>query len=139
MNSLLYVLLLVPALLIAQTNVSGTVTEQSTALPLPGVNVVIKGTSTGTATDFDGKYQISVNTGDVLVFSYVGYKTFEVTYNGQNPLDVQLLEDTAQLEEIVLIGYGSVKKEDLTGSVDVISSDDFNKGAIVSTDQLLAR
>lgn len=137
MNSLLYVLLLVPALLIAQTNVSGTVTEQSTALPLPGVNVVIKGTSTGTATDFDGKYQISVNTGDVLVFSYVGYKTFEVTYNGQNPLDVQLLEDTAQLEEIVLIGYGSVKKEDLTGSVDVISSDDFNKGAVVSTDQLL--
>lgn len=136
-NSLLFFLFLVPVYLFGQTNLTGTVTEQSTSIPLPGVNVVIKGTTTGTATDFDGHYQIEVNEGDVIVFSYVGYQAQEITFSGQTTLNIQLVEDAAQLSEIVIIGYGTVKKEDLTGSVDVITSEDFNKGAVVSPDQLL--
>ncbi len=100
----------------AQDSVSGVVTDAND-VPIPGVNVVIKGTSTGSATDFDGKYAIKANTGDVLVFSYLGYQTLELTYNGGSKLDAKLNEDTAQLDEVVVIGYGSVKKSDLTGSV----------------------
>ncbi|ULC59190.1 TonB-dependent receptor [Flaviramulus sp. BrNp1-15] len=136
-HSLLFLLFFAPALTFGQTTLRGTVTEQSTSIPLPGVNVVIKGTTTGTSTDFDGNYQIEVNNGDVLVFTYLGFQAQEITYNGQANLNVQLSEDAAQLDEIVVIGYGSVKKEDATGSVDVVSSKDFNRGAIVSTDQLL--
>ncbi|GAA4238271.1 TonB-dependent receptor [Postechiella marina] len=120
-----------------QTPITGTVTEQSTSIPLPGVNVVIKGTIKGTATDFDGNYNIEANSGDVIVFSYIGYQSQEVTFTGQSKLNVQLIEDASQLDEVVVIGYGSVKKEDLTGSVDVISSKDFNQGAVMSPDQLL--
>lgn len=137
MNKLLFLLFFVPIGIFAQTIVKGTVTEKSTDIPLPGVNVVIKNTTTGTATDFDGGYQIEASNGDILVFTYVGYQTVEITFSGQATLDIQLIEDAAQLDEIVIIGYGSVKKEDLTGSVDVISSKDFNRGAVVSPDQLL--
>lgn len=136
-KGLLFFLFFVPLIIFGQKTLKGTVTEQSTSIPLPGVNVIIKNTTTGTATDFDGNYQIQANNGDIIVFSYVGYQVIEITYTGQLELNVALLEDAAQLDEIVVIGYGSVKKEDLTGSVDVVSSDDFNKGAIVSPDQLL--
>lgn len=135
--SLLFFMLLAPVYLFGQTKLTGIVTEQSTSIPLPGVNILIKGTATGTATDFDGNYQIDVKKGDVLVFSYVGYQIKDITYNGQATLNVQMLTDAAQLDEIVIIGYGSVKKEDLTGSVAVISSKDFNQGAVMSPDQLL--
>lgn len=138
LNSLLLLALLFPSILLAQSSVSGTVTEANSALPVPGVNVIIKGTTTGTTTDFDGKYTINVKNGDVLVFSYIGYATQEIAYNGQSNLNVALEEDTAKLDEVVVIGYGSVRKEDATGSVDVVSSKDFNKGSIISTDQLLA-
>lgn len=136
-NKLLFFLFFAPIYLFGQSTLTGTVTEQSTSIPLPGVNVVIKGTTTGTSTDFDGNYQIEVNNGDVIVFSYIGYQQQEITYSGQTTLNIQLVEDTAQLDEIVIIGYGSVKKEDLTGAVDVISSKEFNQGAVVSPDQLL--
>jgi len=134
---LLLALLFLPTIILAQSTVTGTVTEQATALPIPTVNVIIKDTSRGTATDFDGNYTLEVENGDVLVFSYIGYLSQEITYNGQSKIDVSLVEDAAQLEEVVIIGYGSVKKEDLTGSVDLVTSKDFNKGNIVSTDQLL--
>ncbi|GAA4964157.1 TonB-dependent receptor [Algibacter aquimarinus] len=107
----------------AQDNVSGVVTDEQN-VPIPGVNVLVKNTSTGTATDFDGNYQIKANNGDVIVFSYLGFQTFEVTYAGQSPLDVQLSEDTAKLDEVVVIGYGSVKRKDLTGAVASIGSDE---------------
>ena len=136
-KGLLFVFILIPSLMMAQSTVTGTVIEQATSLPLPTVNVLIKNTTKGTVTDFDGNYNLQANNGDVLVFSYVGFLTQEVAYTGQARIDVALVEDSAQLEEVVIIGYGSVKKEDLTGSVDVVSSDDFNKGAIQSTDQLL--
>jgi TonB-dependent starch-binding outer membrane protein SusC len=138
LNSLLFLLFFLPALMFAQTIITGTVTEKSSSQPLPGVNILIKGTTQGTATDFDGNYQITANIGDVLVFSYVGYRTLEITYDGQISLNVQLVEDAAQLDEIVLIGYGGVKKEDLTGTADLITSEDFNEGPIVSAQQLIA-
>ncbi len=137
MNTLLFFLFFAPICLFGQTTLIGTVTEQSTSIPLPGVNVVIKGTSTGTSTDFDGNYKIEAKNGDIIVFSYLGYQQQEITYAGQAKLDVSLSEDAALLDEIVIIGYGSVKKEDLTGAVDVISSKEFNQGAVVSPDQLL--
>ena len=94
-KNLLFVMLIAPSLLMAQSAITGTVTEQSTSLPLPGVNVIIKGSTTGAATDFDGNYQISANNGDILVFSYIGFVTQEITFTGQTPINVQLSEDAA--------------------------------------------
>jgi iron complex outermembrane receptor protein len=138
LNCLLFLFFIIPSFLMAQNRVSGTVTEQSSSLPLPGVNVLVKGTTQGTATDFDGKYQININNGDILVFSYLGYITQEITYTGQSTIDVSLVEDASQLDEVVVIGYGSVKKEDLTGAADLVTSEDFNQGPIVSAQQLIS-
>ena len=122
----------------AQTSsVDGKVTDSSSD-PLVGVNVVVKGTSTGTSSDFDGNFTISVNQGDVLVFSYVGYTTQEITYSGQLSFSVSMSEDASQLDEVLLIGYGSVTKDDLTGAADLISSDDFNTGSVLSPEQLIS-
>ncbi|MGF1555257.1 SusC/RagA family TonB-linked outer membrane protein [Paucihalobacter sp.] len=137
-NSLILLVLFVPATLFAQTNVSGTVTDEANTLPLPGVNVLVKGTTTGASTDFDGNFTISLNVGDVVVFSYLGYKSKEVTYTGGTTLNVTLSEDAAQLDEVVLIGYGATTKQDATGAVEKIGDERFNKGAIVSPETLLA-
>ena len=137
-KSLLLLMLLVHSLALAQSTISGTVSESENGFPLPGVNVIIKGSSSGTTTDFYGKYQLTANNGDVLVFSYVGYTSQEVIFAGQAVLDVQLSEDASALDEIVLIGYGGVKKEDLTGAVDLITAKDFNQGPIVSAQQLIS-
>jgi iron complex outermembrane receptor protein len=136
-NSFLF-LLLIPIICFGQSSVKGTVSEEESGLPLPGVNVLIKGTNTGTTTDFDGNYQISAKTGDVLVFSYVGFSTQEISFNGESTLNVQLAEDASALDEVVLIGYGSVKKDDLTGAADLITSEDFNQGPLVSAQQLIS-
>ncbi|APY08050.1 SusC/RagA family TonB-linked outer membrane protein [Winogradskyella sp. J14-2] len=138
LNALLFCLIMAPATLLAQTTVSGTVTDKANAMPLPGVNVLIKGTSRGASTDFDGKFSIDVNQGETVVVSYVGYKTQEIIFNGQSTIDVSLEEDAAQLDEVVLIGYGSTTKQDATGVVEQVSSDEFNKGAIVAPQQLIA-
>lgn len=100
----------------AQNKVVGVVTDTQN-IPIPGVNVLVKGSSTGAATDFDGNFQINAKKGDVLVFSFLGFQTMEVAYNGQASLHVQLQEDASQLDEVVVIGYGSVKRSDLTGAV----------------------
>jgi len=138
LNSLLFLLFIMPVFIFGQSIITGTVTEQSSSQPLPGVNVLIKGTTQGTSTGFDGNYQITANNGDIIVFSYIGFVTQEITYNGQTSINIILVEDAAQLDEIVLIGYGGVKKEDLTGAVDLVTSKDFNKGPIVSAQQLIA-
>lgn len=137
-TSLLFLLFFAPAFMYGQSTVKGTVTEQSTSIPLPGVNVVIKGSTTGTATDFDGNYQINAKKGDIIVFSYVGYQAQEITYNGQASLNVQLKEDAAQLNEIVVIGYGTTTKKDATGSVESITAKEFTKGNIVTPENLLS-
>lgn len=96
--------------------VKGTITDVS-GLPIPGVNVIIKGTTTGVSTDIDGKYAISVSPGQVLVFSATGSKTVEKTVGQSGVENVKLLDDVSQLNEVVVIGYGTVKKSDVTGSV----------------------
>lgn len=121
-----------------QNLVTGTVTEQSSSLPLPGVNVIIKGTTTGSATDFDGNFQIQASNGDVIVFSYIGYITKEITYNGESTIDVFLDEDAAQLDEVVVIGYGTTTKKDATGAVVSVTEKDFNKGNIISSESLIS-
>lgn len=133
------VLLLFPVIMFAQQTITGTVTEGSGGQPLPGVDVIIKGTTIGISTDFDGKYTLSnVNQGDVLVFSYIGFTTQEITVGSQTTINVVLAEDTEALEEVIVIGYGTAKKEDMTGSADLITSKDFNEGPVVSAQQLIA-
>lgn len=110
----------------AQSSVSGTVTD-SENIPIPGVNVIVKGTNLGAATDFDGNYQIKVKQGDVLVFSYLGYQTKEITYSGGATLNVSMQEDTSELDEVVVIGYGSVKRTDLTGAVESLGTQEITQ------------
>ncbi len=118
-------------------NVQGTVTDQGGA-PLPGASVVEKGTSNGAQTDFDGNFSLTVTDQNaILVVSYIGFASKEVSIAGQSSLSIVLEESTAALDEIVVVGYGTQKKSDLTGSVTSLSQDDLNPGANVSVDQQL--
>ena len=104
--------------------------------PLPGVNVVLKGTSTGTITDVEGFYKINVPDGDAkLVFSSVGFNSEEIIVGTRSSIDIALVLDITQLEELVVIGYGSVKKSDLTGAVSSVSGDDLRGSIATSVDQ----
>src|SRR5690625_4269780 len=105
----------------AQVTVGGTVTDPDDE-PLIGVNVQIKGTNKGTATDFDGKYQLEEVSEDAsLIFSYIGYQTTEIPVGGQSVIDVSLTPDAALLEEVVVVGYGTQQRESVTGSVSQVS------------------
>ncbi|MFT6065762.1 MAG: TonB-linked SusC/RagA family outer membrane protein [Polaribacter sp.] len=104
-----------------EKTITGTVSDQSG--PLPGVSLVIKGGTSGTDTDFNGKYTIKAKSGDVLVFRYLGYKALEKTVGSSNVINVTLEEDASVLEEIVVTAYGTQKRASLTGSVSVISSE----------------
>lgn len=134
----LIMMLLVNISLFAQDgyNLTGTVTDE-TNMPVPGANVVIQNTTTGTSTDFDGNYSITVKNGDVLEFSYIGYAKKSVTINGQQTLDVVLAEDASQLEEVVVVGYGSQKKSDITGSVSSVKSEELNAYPVLNAEQAL--
>ncbi|MDI9871023.1 SusC/RagA family TonB-linked outer membrane protein [Flectobacillus roseus] len=121
----------------AQNKVTGTVKDAKDGSPLPGVTIQVKGQTKGTQTTGDGKYQINVANNTVLVFSFIGKATKEVTVGSQTVIDVSLEDDIKTLGEVVVIGYGSQKKKDLTGSVAAINSEDFNKGNIASPDQLV--
>ena len=119
------------------TTVEGTVTSDE-GMPLPGVNILVKGTSTGTQTDFDGKYDIDVDKENaILVFSYVGFTSQEITINGKSTINVTLQGSEQSLDEVVVIGYGTVKKSDLTGSVSSIQADELTSGGNVSVQQAL--
>ncbi|MDG1571814.1 SusC/RagA family TonB-linked outer membrane protein [Robiginitalea sp. M366] len=138
--TLLKSLLLVGAFLcfglVQAQDVSGTVSDANG--PLPGASVVVKGTTTGTQTDFDGNYTLSgVPSDGVLVVSYIGYATQEVAVNGQSTINVTLAEDATALDEVVIIGYGQTTVKDATGSVTAVTSDDFNSGVISSPEQLI--
>ena len=136
-KGLLFLLLGVPATLFAQDSVSGTVTE-STGMPIPGVNVIIKGSSKGSVTDFDGNYTVdNVQKNDTLVYSYIGFKTKEIVFVNQSTLNVTLQEDSSTLDEVVVVGYGTTSKRDLTGAVNQISTEDFNKGQQNTASQLI--
>ncbi len=119
-----------------QITVSGTVTDAADGMPLPGVTVAVKGTTTGTITTPDGQYTLSVENGQTLVFSFIGYKSQEVVASNTT-INIALEEDVIGMEEVVVIGYGTTKKKDLTGSIQTVSADDFNQGAIASPQQLI--
>lgn len=108
---------------ILQSTVTGTVTDESGA-PLPGASVVVKGTTTGTQTDFDGNYTLEVAGDGVLVFSYIGFQTQEVPINDQSTINITMAEDAAKLDEVVVVGYGTQRKQDLTGAVSVVKTDE---------------
>ncbi|WP_321288885.1 TonB-dependent receptor [uncultured Sunxiuqinia sp.] len=117
--------------------VSGTVTNEKGEI-LPGVTVIIKGTTNGTITDFDGNYTLSTIPSDAtLVFSFIGMKTQEVPVAGKSQINVTMQEESIGLDEVVAIGYGTMKKSDLTGSVSNVSSDNFNKGSQMAAQQLV--
>lgn len=118
--------------------VEGTVTDAQTGDPMPGVNVIIEGTLQGTATDISGKYSIKANPDVVLIFSFIGYQEQSVNVNGRNSIDVVLEQSATELEEIVAIGYGSQRKETITGSVSSISSEEIVKQPASNVTQTLA-
>lgn len=123
----------------AQQTVKGVVKEKTTGEGLPGVTVVVKGTNNGTSTDFDGNFTLNnVKTGDVLVFTFLGFKTKEVTLSTSFNLTIELEEGTERLDEIVVVGYGSTTVKDATGAVEAITAKDFTKGNIVTPENLLA-
>jgi TonB-linked SusC/RagA family outer membrane protein len=138
-KKLLFLFLLLPFTVLAQNTLSGTVVDKATGQPIPGVNVNVQGAPSGASTGFDGNYQLSnVKSGNKIVVSFIGYKTQTLDYNGQKTLNVSLEEDTNQLKEVVVqVGYGTVKKKDATGAVTVLTSKDFNKGAVTSADQMI--
>ncbi|MDY0987955.1 TonB-dependent receptor [Flavobacterium sp. CFBP9031] len=138
-KKLLFLFLLLPFTVLAQSTLSGVVTDHATGQPIPGVNVNVQGSATGTSTDFDGKFQLpNLKNGDKILVSFIGYKTATIVFNGQKNLPVSLEEDTNQLQEVVVqVGYGTVKKKDATGSVSQISAKEFNKGINVTPESLI--
>ena len=127
-------LLLAATTMFAQNlTVTGVVTEKATGYPAIGVSVLVKGTTNGTITSMDGDYTLSnVPKNATLVFSYVGMTTQEVPVNGQTVVNVLMSEDTQNLEEVVVIGYGTSKAKDLTAPIAVIKADEITKHATSS-------
>ncbi|MBO5015933.1 MAG: carboxypeptidase-like regulatory domain-containing protein, partial [Bacteroidaceae bacterium] len=119
-------------------NLRGTV-KDANGEPIIGANVMEKGTTNGTITDFDGNFTLSVSRKSSLIISYIGYKTIEVpaAQAKSGKLDVTLQEDSEALEEVVVIGYGTQKKADVTSAVASVKSEGFNKGAILDAGQLV--
>ncbi|MAT55496.1 MAG: SusC/RagA family protein [Saprospirales bacterium] len=129
---------MLPVMLYGQRTLTGTVTDASNGEPLIGANILAVGTSTGTITDIDGSFTLEVPEGvTTLQVSYTGYRTLEVPIGASNTIDIQL-EPGSVLNEIVVIGYGTVKREDATGSVQTVDSEVFNRGAITGAQELLS-
>lgn len=121
-----------------EKTIKGRVTDAANNEPLVGCSVVVKGTQRGTNTDINGNYSIVVNDDNaVLVFGFIGYEKQEITVGGRTTIDVSIKSSASDLAQVVVIGYGSATKKDMTGSVKSIKSTDFNKGIINSPEQLL--
>ena len=121
-------------LLAQQIQVNGNVQDVK-GEPIIGANILIKGTATGTITDLDGNFQLTADADALLVISFIGYQTQELP--AQPVMNITLRDDSKQLEEVVVIGYGAVKKNDLSGSVVAIKAEDMNKGAVTSPQELI--
>lgn len=124
--------------LFAQTRtVNGTVTDEANE-PIPGVNVLVKGTTSGTVTDVEGQYRITLPaSAEALIFSFVGYVSQEITVGNQSAIDTQMLTDAQQLSEIVVTGYTSQNKKDLTGAVSVVEIEDVQSFPVAGADEML--
>src|SRR5690554_5296700 len=103
--------------------ITGAVTDE-TGMPMPGVTVSVSGTTVGTATDLEGKYALEVSEGSTLVFSFIGYVTQSVVVGDRSVVDVVLIEDLTSLDEVVVVGYGSQRRSEVTGSVGVVSGEE---------------
>ena len=139
----LNVLILILSLLLGnfamaqQTVLTGKVTDSSSGESLPGVAIVIKGTTNGTITDMDGIFTLNAKQGDVIQFSFVGYKPQEIVVQGQKSLAIKLDVDNVELGEVIAIGYGVQKKSDKTGAIMNVASTEFNKGVLTDPIQAL--
>lgn len=125
--------------LIAQNEktITGSITSSKDGLTLPSVNVVVKGTSRSANADFDGNYSIKANSGEVLVFSYIGFVAQQITVGNQDKINVTLKEDVNKLDEVVVIGYGTQKKSDLSGAVSVVNMESAKKTVTYDTAKML--
>ncbi len=121
----------------SQATVTGIVTEAGTNIPLPGVNIVIEGTTTGTTSAIDGTYSLEADSDDVLFFSFVGYLSQSIPVGDATVINVELQLDEILLEEIVVVGYGTQSKEDVTGSVATIDVTNARKGLVTAPDQMI--
>ena len=121
-----------------QKTITGTVTSATDNQPLPGVNVIVKGTNTGASTDFDGNFSITVEGNNTtLSFSYVGFVLKTVVVGNQSKINVALAEDVSALEEVVVVGYGARKKSDLTGAVSSVKAEELNAFPVLNAEQAL--
>ncbi|NDV17345.1 SusC/RagA family TonB-linked outer membrane protein [Muricauda sp. TY007] len=119
-----------------QVTITGTVVDNF-GTPLPGTNVIVKGTTNGTQTDFDGNYSITAASDATLIFSYVGFKTTEIPVNGNTTIDVTMEEDAAALDEVVVTGYGTQTRGELTGSVGTVDVEEATKTPVVNAAEAL--
>lgn len=117
--------------------ISGKVTTKMDGEPIAGANIVIKGTRTGTISDVDGNFSIEASENDVLVVSFIGYLTEEIAVGSRTGIDITLSEDAKELSEVVVIGYGSVKKSDITGAVSSVTSEELTRNIGANLDQAL--
>lgn len=115
-----------------QRTVTGRVTDGVGGPPLPGVSILVKGTTTGTTTDVDGNYSISAGSNDVLVFSFIGFETREIAVGAQTAINVEMIASAEELAEIVVIGYGERERRDITGAVSSVSSEELSKSAFMN-------
>ena len=123
--------------LLAQVEITGKVIDEEDGTGIPGVSIQEKGTSNGTITDADGNYSVAVGEEAMLVFSFVGFITEEVSVGGRSIINIRMIADITTLAEIVVVGYGEMQKEDLTGSIATLNTREFNKGITTSPQDLL--
>ena len=121
----------------AQSTITGVVKDQDN-LPLPGASILIKNTTLGTMTDFDGNFSISANADDVIVISMIGMVSQDITVGEQSTLEVVLKADVANLDEVVVIGYGSTAKKDLTGSISTVKTEEIQSAVVANFDEALS-
>ncbi|WP_276374907.1 TonB-dependent receptor [Chryseolinea sp. H1M3-3] len=121
----------------SQTRVTGKVTSEDDGTALPGVSILEKGTTNGTVTDVNGEYAITAGDNATLIFSFVGFTTQEIPVGSKSSINVVLTTDVIALNEVVVVGYGQQEQKDVTGVVAAVNAENFNKGAIVSPDQLI--
>ncbi|MCF8346104.1 MAG: TonB-dependent receptor [Bacteroidales bacterium] len=120
-----------------EREITGTVKDADNGMPLPGATVVIKGSTIGTATNVNGQFSLYASAGDVLEVTFVGYTSQDIVVTEMNTYDINMAPSALEVDELVVIGYGKVKKSDATGSVTSVTARDFNQGAITSPQELL--
>jgi len=126
-----FFLFLTQILFAQQKELNGTVTDEM-GIPIPGVNVIVENTNRGTQTDFDGNFSLEVTNGEVLTFSYVGYSTQTYTVGAEDAINIQMAEDAAQLDEVLVVGFGTQSKRKVTDNIASISSEEINNVPIPS-------